>query len=175
MPTRLARSALRRPKGPPRAPSEIPKPTPGATKIPKGAPREGQRGPWRVVWRGKIDPESIAEAKKVNFVRSAPRPAPADARSTSPLPRSSPNQPRIVQIRSFEPFERLPRSTLAARRRLGRPRRATQVVSGRLGRAQGSPRVARGLPVVGAPSRTPQSLSPSSNRDIYYRVFVGVG
>ena len=166
MPKRLARSALRHPKGPPKAPSGIPKPTPGATKIPKGAPREGQRGPWRVVRRGKIDPKSIAEAKKVNFVKSAPRPAPADARSTSDLSRSSPNQPRIVEIRSLEPLERPPRSTLAARRRLGRPRRATQIDSGRLGRAQGSPRVARGPPVVRAPSPSPEASSPNWIRDL---------
>ena len=140
MPKRLARGAFRRPKGPPRAPLGIPKPTPGAAKIPKGAAREGQRGPWRVAWRSKIDPKSIAEVKKVHFVKSAPRPAPADARSTSDPPRSCPKLPRIVQIRLLEPLERAPRSTSAARRRLVRPRRATRVDSGRLGRAQGRSR-----------------------------------
>merc|ERR1712091_702795 len=61
---------------------------PRATQAPQRPPKERQRAPQRGLGRGKIDPKAVAEAKKLNFVESAPRTAPADKRSTSELPRS---------------------------------------------------------------------------------------
>ena len=47
--------------------------------------------------RGKIEKKLLTEAKKVNFSGSAPRLAPADARSTLDPFKSPQNRPRMVQ------------------------------------------------------------------------------
>ena len=67
---------------------------PGATKTHQRAPREGQRAPQEGFGWCKIEPKAVLEAKKVNFVQSAPRSAPADARNTSDTP---PIGPQLVQ------------------------------------------------------------------------------
>ena len=89
-------------KGPqevPRAPLGTPKGTPRATKGPQRAPRGGSRATLRDLGRGRIEQKSIAEGKKVDFGKSAPRLGPADARSTLDPLESSQNQPRMVHSR----------------------------------------------------------------------------
>ena len=79
------------PQAAPRAPLGAHKGVPRATKAAQRAPRGGQRARQRDLGRGKIDPKSASEAKKVKFAKSAPRLGPADVPGTSPPP----DRPRI--------------------------------------------------------------------------------
>ena len=79
---------------------------PRATKAAQRAPRGGQRARPRDLGRGKIDPKSASEAKKVKFAKSAPRLGPADVPGTPPPSRLTPNRPKMVPSRSLGPLER---------------------------------------------------------------------
>ena len=83
----------------------------GAIRGAQRAPKEGQRGSERGSWTRKIEPEALAKAKKVDFDKSAPRPAPADTPDTSDPTKSTPNRPQIDPRRSLGRLERPPRST----------------------------------------------------------------
>ena len=132
-----AKDALGSPQGRPKSDQGRPK---SAQRGPEGSP-EGPRER-----RNRPQVGLRSEKSQICEKCSATRPC-RRSRHFAP-PRSTPNRPKIVPSRSLEPLERPPRSTLVARRCLKRPRRATSVDSGRLGRPQGSP-------VVRAHSRTP--------------------
>ena len=145
--------SLRGPECRPRAPESAPR---GAPSDPKGALGGPQGHPKRDQGRPKSDqrgPEGSPEGPRerqnqpqVDF-RSEKSQICKKCSATWPCrrfrhfdpPRSIPNRPKIVTSRSLEPFERPPRSTVVVRRCLNRPRRATWVDPGRLGRPQGTP------------------------------------
>ena len=89
-------------KGPhdgPRATLGSPRGTPRAAKGPQRAPRGSPRATLRGLGRGKIEQKSGTEVKKVDFGKSAPRLAFADARSTSHPLKLFQNRSRMAQSR----------------------------------------------------------------------------
>ena len=82
----------------PRAPLGSPRDAPRAAKDPQRAPRGRPKVTLGGLWRGKIEQKWVAEAKKVDFGKSAPRLGPADARSTLDPLKSLQNRPRMIQI-----------------------------------------------------------------------------
>ena len=115
------KDAPERPRVPPEASKAAPEEAQKAPLDPTGAPKERSGGPkerpkiQRASDRGsgirKIEPEALAKAKKVNFDKSAPRPAPADAPDTSDPPKPRQNQSQIDPSRPLGTLERSPRST----------------------------------------------------------------
>ena len=148
------------PRGAPSGPKDALGGPQGRPKSDQGRPKSAQRGP-----EGSPEgprerqnrPQVGLRSEKSQICEkcSATRPC-RRSRHFAP-PRSTPNRPKIVPSRSLEPLERPPRSTLVARRCLKRPRRATSVDSGRLGRPQGSP-VVRAHSLTPCPPPSP--LSP---------------
>lgn len=96
---KLPKAHPKGPQGDPRAPFGSPRGVPRATKSPQRAPRGSPRALLGGLGRGKIEKKSVTEAKKVDFSKSAPRLAPADARSTLDPLKSFQNRARIVQSR----------------------------------------------------------------------------
>ena len=77
----------RAPKVAPRAPEGAlgtPRGAAGASKAPQRALREGQRAAQKGVGSDKIEPKAVAEAKKVDFVESAPRSSPLERQRFGP-------------------------------------------------------------------------------------------
>ena len=91
-------------QGGPRAPLGSPRGTPRAPKGAQREPRESPRALLGGLGRGKIEKKSVTEAKKVDFSKSAPRLAPADARSTLDPPKQLQNRPRMLQIGFLSPL-----------------------------------------------------------------------
>ena len=79
---------------------------PGATKDLQKEVSEGQVGPHRGSGSDKMEPKAVAEAKRLNFHKSAPRPAPADAPGTSDLANQPKIDPESSQIGFSEPRKR---------------------------------------------------------------------
>ena len=96
-PERVSRGA---PSGPNGA-FESHRGAPRATKEPQTVPREGRSALQSAPRRAKIESKENAEAKKGKFIKSAPRLAPADARSTLDRPKSDLKQPESYQIDQF--------------------------------------------------------------------------
>ena len=94
---KLPKAPSKAPLGDPRAPFGSPRGVPRATKSPQRAPRGSPRALLGGLGRGKIEKKSVTEAKKVDFSKSAPRLAPADARSTLDPPKQLQNRPRMLQ------------------------------------------------------------------------------
>ena len=94
---KLPKAHPKGPQGDPRAPFGSPRGVPRATKSPQRAPRGSPRALLGGLGRGKIEKKSVTEAKKVDFSKSAPRLAPADARSTLDPPKPLQNRPRMLQ------------------------------------------------------------------------------
>ena len=80
-----------------RASLETPRDVPRASMGPQGAPRRSPRALLGGLGGGKIEKKSVTEAKKVDFSKSAPRLAPADARSTLDPFKPLQNRLRMVQ------------------------------------------------------------------------------
>ena len=80
-----------------RAPLGTPRDVPRAPKSPQRAPRRSPRALLGGLGKGKIEKKSVAEPKKVNSSKSAPRLAPADARSTLDRFKPLQNRARMVQ------------------------------------------------------------------------------
>ena len=80
-----------------RAPLGTPRDVPRASKDPQRAPRGSPRAQLGSFGEGKIQKKSVTKAKKVNFRKSAPRLAPADARRTLDTFKPLQNRPRMVQ------------------------------------------------------------------------------
>ena len=91
------------PQATPRAPLGAHKGVPRGTKAAQRAPRGGQRARQRDLGRGKIDPKSASEAKKVKFAKSAPRLGPADVPGTSPPPDRPQIGPKSPQVGPSSP------------------------------------------------------------------------
>ena len=113
---------------------------PRATKAPKSAQRGSEGSPERPR-ESQNRPQVGLRSEKSQICGNCSATRPCRRHRHFAPPRSTPNRLKIVPSRSFEPLERPSRSTLVARRCLKRPRRATSVDSGRLGRPQGSPDV----------------------------------
>ena len=96
-PERVPRGAPRGPKGA----FDSHRGAPRATNEPQAVPREGRSALQSASRRAKIEPKDDAEAKKGKFIKSAPRLAPADARSTLDRPKSDLKQPESYQIDQF--------------------------------------------------------------------------
>ena len=95
---------------------------PRATKSPQRAPRGSPRALLGGHRRGKIEKNSVTEAKKVDFSKSAPRLAPADVRSTLDPLKSLQNQARMLQSGFLSRLGGLLLSLLVAQGRFGCPR-----------------------------------------------------
>ena len=80
-----------------RAPLGTPRDVPRASTGSHRAPRRSPRALIGGLGKGKIEKKSVTEAKKVNLSKSAPRLAPADARSTLDPFKPLQNRPRMVQ------------------------------------------------------------------------------
>ena len=74
---------------------------PRATKEPQTVPRAGRRAHQSALRRAKMELKDVAEARKVKSIQSAPRLAPADARSTLDRSKSALKQPESYQIDQF--------------------------------------------------------------------------